>query len=677
VESVLGVQTDTARNIHRSDHTERRLPTAPRGCCVRKATGTGANEQRGPLLLIAGGEDHVVPAAVDAQAAKKYGKSRAVTDFKEFPGRSHFGILGGRGWEEVADYTLDWAVRSAGVDRALCRVEIPSGVRRRVGSPLARALRPTIDRNGPARGERSTRMTSTIGEILPVAAQRFGARTALVVGDRSVSFDELQALSSRAAHGLVAVGVRPGDRVALYGPNCWEWLVAYYAIAKTGAVVIPVNVMLTPDEVRFVVEDSGTRAVVASADKGEPLLDLRGTGHLQDVVLWGEEIPAGATAFADWLTDGRAEFSPVERDGGDLAAICYTSGTTGRPKGAMQSQRAVIGAAVGTAVMAARGPDDRVINSLPLPHVYGSCVFNAAMMAGSTLIMVPRFDAETVLRTIGEHRATLMDGVPTAYYYLLAHPDFERYDLSSLTRCWVGGQTLPAAKAIEFTERTGCPIHEVWGMTELAGATSANPVVGPNKPGTIGIAYPGNAMRVVDIADPAREMPVGERGELMFRGPLVMLGYYGNEAGTAATIEPDGWLHTGDVATMDEDGYFTIVDRMKDMILTAGFNVYPAEIERVLCAHPTVALAAVGGIPDETKGELAKAYVVLKPAANVSREELIAHCREHLAAYKVPRAIQFTTQVPMTSSGKIMRRLLTDIDDGTRTTASDPTPVAT
>jgi long-chain acyl-CoA synthetase len=280
--------------------------------------------------------------------------------------------------------------------------------------------------------------------------------------------------------------------------------------------------------------------------------------------------------------------------------------------------------------------------------------------------MVPRFDAETVLRSIVEHRATLMDGVPTAYYYLLAHPGFDSYDLSSLTRCWVGGQTLPATRSIEFTERTGCPVHEVWGMTELAGATSANPVIGPNKPGTIGIPYPGNAMRVVDINDPSREMPVGERGELMFRGPLVMLGYHGNEEATAATIEPDGWLHTGDVATMDEDGYFTIVDRMKDMILTAGFNVYPAEIERVLCGHPAVALAAVGGIPDETKGELAKAYVVLKHGTQATRDELVRHCREHLAAYKVPRAVQFTTQVPMTSSGKIMRRLLTDIDDGTR-----------
>jgi len=514
-------------------------------------------------------------------------------------------------------------------------------------------------------------LTSTIGEILPAAARRFGARPALIVGDRSFSFEELQALSDRVAHGLAAAGVEPGDRVALYGPNCWEWLVAYYGIAKTGAVVIPINVMLTPDEVRFVVEDSGTRAVVASADKGEPLLDLRGTGNLEEVVLWGEPLPTGATRFDDWLAQDTRAFTPVARAGGDLAAICYTSGTTGHPKGAMQPQRAVIGAAVGTVLMAARGPHDRVINSLPLPHVYGSCVFNGAMMAGSTLIMVPRFDAEVVLRSIVEHRATLLDGVPTAYYYLLAHPDFDAYDLSSLTRCWVGGQTLPAAKSLEFTERTGCPVHEVWGMTELAGVTSANPVVGPNKPGTIGIPYPGNAMRVVDIEDATREMPVGERGELMFRGPLVMLGYYGNEQGTAATIEPDGWLHTGDVATMDEDGYFTIVDRMKDMILTAGFNVYPAEIERVLCGHPSVALAAVGGIPDETKGELAKAYVVVKPGTEATREELVAHCRQHLAAYKVPRAIQFTSQVPMTSSGKIMRRLLVDIDDGTRSLVSE------
>lgn len=483
---------------------------------------------------------------------------------------------------------------------------------------------------------------------------------------RAFTFQELEDLSNRIANGLVTRGVQPGDQVMLYGPNCWEWLVAYYGIAKTGAVINPINVMLTPEEVRYIVEDSGARAVVASADKGGPLLDMKGLGNLSEVILWGEKIPTGVTSFTDFLREGSRNFDVVPREPGDLAAICYTSGTTGRPKGAMQSQRSVIGVAVGTVLMAARGPQDRVINSLPLAHVYGSCAFNASMMAGSTLIVVPRFNEVAVLSAIAEHGATLMDGVPTVYYYLLSHPDFDKYDLSSLTRCWVGGQTLPVAKSVEFTERTGCPVHEVWGMTELSGATSANPVVGPNKLGTIGIPYPGNVMRVVGMDDATKELGPGERGELMFRGPLVMMGYYGNEQGTREALEPDGWLHTGDIATMDHDGYFTIVDRKKDMILTAGFNVYPAELERVLCMHPAVALAAVGGIADEAKGELAKAYVLLRPEANLSREDLIAFCRQHLAAYKVPRSIQFVSEVPMTSSGKLMRRLLKDIDDGTR-----------
>jgi long-chain acyl-CoA synthetase len=203
-------------------------------------------------------------------------------------------------------------------------------------------------------------------------------------------------------------------------------------------------------------------------------------------------------------------------------------------------------------------------------------------------------------------------------------------------------------------------------MTELSGAATANPLYGVNKPGTIGLPYPGNSFRVVDAEDPSREMPRGEPGELMFKGPMVMMGYYNNEAATAETIRPDGWLHTGDIAVMDEDGYATIVDRKKDMILTAGFNVYPAELERVLCMHPDVSLAAVGSIPDEAKGELAKAYVVRRPGASATGEALIAHCRQHLAAYKVPRAVQFVEAVPMTPSGKIMRRMLKTIDDGAR-----------
>ena len=509
-------------------------------------------------------------------------------------------------------------------------------------------------------------MAQTLGEILPLAARRFGDKTAVLAEDKAFSFNQLDRMSAKIANGLVASGVQPGDRVTLYGPNSWEWLVAYYGIVKTGAVINPINVMLTPEEVRYAVENSGASAVVASLDKGEHLLDLKGGTTLSDVVLWGDDIPAGASSFTDWLQQGKPVFDPVPRQPGDLAAICYTSGTTGFPKGAMQSHRSVIYAAIGTGVMAARGPNDRIVSALPCPHVYGSAVFNSSIMAGGTFIMVPRFEERAFLRAISEHRATMIDGVPTVYYYLLAYPDFDKYDLSSLTRCWTGGQTLPAAKSQEFSDRAGCPVHEIWGMTELAGPASANPVIGPNKRGSIGIAYPGNQMQIVDPDDASKVLGPGQRGELMFQGPMVMDGYYGNDKATRETIEPGGWLHSGDIATVDEDGYFTIVDRKKDMILTAGFNVYPAELERVLCMHPAVALAAVAGVPDEAKGELAKAYVMLKAGSNIGRQDLIDHCRAHLAAYKVPRAVQFVEDVPKTSTGKIMRRSLRDIDDGSR-----------
>jgi len=509
-------------------------------------------------------------------------------------------------------------------------------------------------------------MPQTLAEILPAAAHRHRERTALVVGERKFTFGELDRLSNQVAKGLVALGVRPGDRVSLFGPNSWEWVVSYYGIAKTGAVLNPLSSMLTPDELRYTIADAGARVAIASSDKSAQLQELKAAGVLDHLLVWGANSVEQPYTLGDWLTSRSSEFVPCARQPSDLAVIAYTSGTTGRPKGAMQSHRAVVAAGVGTALMAARTSEDRVISALPLFHVYGSCVMNAAILAGSTLITLPRFSEIAMLEAIGKHQATVMDGVPTAYYYLLAHPDFDKYDLSSLRLCWVGGQTLPAAKSLEFTRRTGCPVHEVWGMTELAGATSANPIYAVNKPGTIGLPYPGNAFKVVDAEDASRELPRGEPGELMYYGPLVMMGYFNNPKATAETVRPDGWLHTGDIAIMDEDGYATIVDRKKDMILTAGFNVYPAELERVLCMHPLVALAAVGSIPDEAKGELAKAYVLLKPNCQATRSQLMAHCREHLSAYKLPRAIQFVDSVPMTSSGKIMRRMLKGIDDATR-----------
>ena len=517
-------------------------------------------------------------------------------------------------------------------------------------------------------------MLETLGEVLPASARRFGDKTALVFDGRRFSFHELNQLSNRLANSLREIGVEAGDRVTLCAQNSWEWVVSYYAIHKLGAVANPINAMLTPEEVGFVVGDCGAKVLLASREKGERLLGLRGggaggaggnggSGSLREIVLFGDDAPpAGARAFEDLLAAGDPDMqvAPVPAD--SLSTICYTSGTTGHPKGAMHSHRNVLVNTAMTAVMHVRTPQDTVVTALPCPHVYGNVVMNASLLYGMNLVLLPAFDPAEVMAAIEEHRATLFEGVPTMFMYMLAHPEFDRFDLSSLTRCTVGGQTMPAAKMEEFERRAGCPLIELWGMTEVAGPGTTTPLYGENRHGSIGIQLPHVECRIADIEDASKTLPADEVGELMVRGPIVMQGYYGNEAATRETIEPDGWLHSGDLARQDEDGYIWIVDRRKDLILTAGFNVYPAELERVIAMHPAVALVAVGPQPDEMKGEIAKAYVVLKPGATADEESIVAHCREHLAAYKVPRAIQFVDDVPKTSTGKIMRRELKTLD---------------
>jgi len=502
-------------------------------------------------------------------------------------------------------------------------------------------------------------MLDTLGQVLPHAARRFGAKTALVAGDRRFSFAELDSLTGSLASGLVKLGVRPGDRVTLYAGNCWEWIVSYYGTLKTGAVINPVNVMLTPAEVAYVTRDCGARALIGSPDKIGPALEA-GVSGLTTVVFGRETIP-GTTPF-DELTAGPAAFEPVAVRPEATSTIGYTSGTTGHPKGAMQSHRAVMLNGTMTAQMHLKTAADTVVSALPCPHVYGNIVFNGAMLCGQTLVMHPRFDAAEILSSIESHKATIFEGVPTMYMYMLAHPELARYDLASLTRCTVGGQTMPKAKMEEVERRFGCPLIELWGMTELAGLGTTFPSYGPRKLGSIGIALPYVQARIADVTDAGRTLASGEVGELMIRGPIVMQGYYGNEKATREAIEPDGWLHTGDLATMDEDGAFFIVDRKKDMINSAGFKVFPAEIERVIAAHASVAMVAVGGQPDEMKGEIPKAYVVLKPGAAPDADGILVLCRAQLAAYKIPRVVQFVPDLPKTSTGKVMRRALKTLD---------------
>jgi long-chain acyl-CoA synthetase len=287
---------------------------------------------------------------------------------------------------------------------------------------------------------------------------------------------------------------------------------------------------------------------------------------------------------------------------------------------------------------------------------------NGSFLYGMTLVLLERFNEAEVLTAIQTHHASMFEGVPTMYMYLLNCSELEKYDLSSLTRCTVGGQTMPVSKMQEVEARFGCPLLELWGMTEIAGLGTTHPYYGINRLGSIGIGLPYVETRVAATEDARKSMPAYEVGELMVRGPIVMKGYYGNEKATHETIESDGWLHTGDLARVDEEGYVYVVDRKKDMILTAGYNIYPAELERVIATHPSVAMVAVGSQPDEVKGEIAKAYIVLKNGAELDEDTILAFCREHLAAYKVPRRVQFVPDLPKTSTGKIMRRQLRSLD---------------
>jgi long-chain acyl-CoA synthetase len=504
-------------------------------------------------------------------------------------------------------------------------------------------------------------LKQSIDQILPGAAARLPDKTALIFGDRKYTFRELERLTNQTANGLKALGVAKGDRVTLFAQNSPEWAISYAGIAKAGGVINPVNAMLTAEELAYVVKDCGAKVLITTPDRAKSVLNLKTDGHLKEIVVIGVPL-AGTMRFED-LLKGQAETITAPGNKADkLSTICYTSGTTGFPKGAMLSHRNVVLNAALTAAMNVRTEHDVQFTGLPLAHVYGTVVMNLSFMLGLTFVMLEKFDAQQALEAMQRYKVTIIDGVPTMYLYMLAHPDFGKYDLSSLRAAVVGGQAMPAAKSTEWLERTGTEVLELWGMTELAGPGIMQHSYCENRLGSVGIMMPFMHGRIADAADPSRTMPTGEVGELMVKGPLNMLGYYGNEKATRETIEPDGWLHSGDLGKMDADGYIYIVDRKKDMILTAGYNIYPAEIERVIAGHPAVAMVGVGAKADSTKGEIAKAYIVLKQGTNANSNEVIEYCRKHLAAYKVPREVQFVPALPTTSSGKIMRRELKTLD---------------
>lgn len=496
------------------------------------------------------------------------------------------------------------------------------------------------------------------GDILPFAAAKQPDKTALITATRSLTFGELDDLSSRAASGLRARGVQPGSTVSLYGPNTWQWIVAYHAVLRAGAVINPINVMLTPPEVAYILRDCQSVAVLTSDAQFDVLEGL--TADIDGVEFVLALDRHGDTGFAT-LFDHEPLTEASDVDPAALSTIGYTSGTTGHPKGAMQSQQSVLLNCALTATMHGRSAADVIVTALPAPHVYGNVAINGTLLAGGTVVLMERFQPEQALQLMAEHHATMFEGVPAMYSMLLSSASLAGADLSSIRVSTVGGQTIALSTIQRWQDRTGAPLLELWGMTEVAGLGTTHAVYAPLVPGSIGVSLPGVSLRVADLEDVSRDAEPGTPGELMVRGPIVMMGYFNNPEETAKTIEPDGWLHTGDIATVDATGHYFIVDRRKDLIITGGYNIYPAEIERVMAGHPAVSMVAVGPLKDEVKGELACAYVVVNDGANVTAEELIDYTRDKLAAYKRPRGIVFVPSLPATSTGKIMRRKLADM----------------
>lgn len=488
-----------------------------------------------------------------------------------------------------------------------------------------------------------------LAENLDRTARARGRSAAMTVGDEATSFAELD-LWSRGVAGLLADhGVMTGDRVGLVLPNVPEFAALYYGILRLGAVVVPMNPLLKEREVRHHLEDSGARLVVAWASSVEAVAPAARSLGVVMLVL----VPSGLPE----LVEGFSRLDGVEtRDAGDTAVILYTSGTTGRPKGAELTHgnlRRNTEVVVNDLLQLTT--EDVVFGGLPLFHSFGQTAgLNAAVRAGACLAMLARFDGEAALRTLQDQRVTVMEGVPTMYAAMLHHPRRADYDLSRLRVCVSGGAAMPVEVLLGFEEAFECLVLEGYGLSETSPVASFNRM-GRRRVGSIGMPVKGVELRVVDEA--GSDVEDGEPGEILVRGHNVMKGYWDRPAETAATIV-DGWLRTGDVGLRDEDGFFYVVDRLKELINRGGYKVYPREVEEVLYEHPDVVEAAVIGVPHPTLGEEVRAVVTLRPLATATEGELRDFVKGKVAAYKYPRTVDIVDELPKTATGKILKRAI-------------------
>ncbi|MDP9193375.1 MAG: long-chain fatty acid--CoA ligase [Acidobacteriota bacterium] len=515
-------------------------------------------------------------------------------------------------------------------------------------------------------------------DILRIAASDVPDAPATSFLGARMTYAEIKDRADRFATALARFGIEKGDRVGVMLPNCPQYLIAVFGILRVGGIVVNVNPLYTPREIAVVAHDSAMRMLVVLDLLAPAALAVRDQTAIEKIIVTsaGEySIAAAACPSIDGterLCDVLAgvdqpDLPHVSIDPeNDIAVLQYTGGTTGTPKGAMLTHYNIFANVVQSTTLhipALRRGDERYLLVIPFFHIYG---FTVGMMAGAWVgamqILIPKYDVDALLNAVRDQRPTYFPAVPTIYISLLNHPNARQYGLDRIRSFNSGSAPLPLEVLAQFENLTGGMLSEGYGLSEASPVTHTSPTLSIRKPGSIGIPLPDTDMKIVDLETGLDEMPLDRAGELCIAGPQVMKGYWNRPEETAEALRKDAdgrvWLYTGDVATMDADGYTTIVQRKKDMIIVSGFNVYPTEVEQVLFAHPAVMEAAVIGVPDAYRGEAVKAFVVLKADANVSIEDLQQHCTANLAAFKRPSTIDIRETLPKSAVGKVLRRVL-------------------
>ena len=497
-----------------------------------------------------------------------------------------------------------------------------------------------------------------IGEMLDNVVKAYPREEAIVFENLRITYEEFYRNVNKLANGLRTLGIGRGDLVMVHLINGLEIVIAHYAIIKLGATVVPLNVMYVAHEVRYVGEDTGAKAIIVDKSLLHIIQSLRTElPHLNSVIVVGDNPPEGTISFQKLISGSSPDLIPCEASFDDIASIIYTSGTTGRPKGATQTHRSILANASSYCNFNKLNFRDRLLCALPL---FNNFAINVVMMGcfytGGTLIIVDRFEGEKVLENITKHKATLFAGTPTMFIYLHQAYDPAKHNLTSLRVVNSGGAHC-SAKVIENVEKTFDVVFlDGYGQTEGCGFTTLNPIVGVRKTDSVGVPLANVWIKIVDDNDV--ELPTRKVGEIVEKGDVFSIHGYWKRPEINKEVYKGGWFHSGDLGYVDEDGYLYVVDRKQDLIITGGANIYPAEIEEVLYTHPAVGITAVIGIPDEVKGELAKAYIVLKKGTTATEKEIIDYVRDRIAKYKAPRMVEFVDSLPQGPTGKILKKEL-------------------